>query len=197
MPSPLVRCEGVSKRFGRGAGYVLLDVSFVVFGSEAVHVRGANGSGKTTLLRLIGGVTRPTAGEVRRSAQATGWAPTHPVGGSALTARALLASAVRVHGAAPGLLDDLLVELGLNGHLDDRLGTRSAGTRRKVNVALALTAPDPALLVLDEPWAGLDAASGAALTSLIEKRCQAGSCVVFTDHGHAAALPAVTRESLR
>ena len=145
------------------------------------------------MLRLIAGATNPTSGAVVSSARAVGWAPVEPIGGASLSARALLRAAIRAQGATSGALDDVVTRLDLDGHADQRLGTRSAGTRRKVNVAFALAAPDPALLVLDEPWAALDAASADVLTSLIEERCRAGSCVVFTDHGDAATLPDMVR----
>ena len=193
MTVPLLRCDGVGKRFTQSAGYILRDVCLEVLAGEAVHVRGANGTGKTTLLRLIAGATRPTSGTVESSARAVGWSPVEPIGGSSLPASALLRAALRAQGAPSGALDDVLSRLELDGHTDQRLGTRSAGTRRKVNVAFALAAQDPAVLVLDEPWAALDAPSAEMLTSLIEERCRAGSCVVFTDHGHAATLPDTVR----
>jgi len=187
--TPMIRLEGVAKRFDRGTQPVLRDVCLEVVAGEAVHVRGANGAGKTTLLRLLAGVIRPSAGVVDRRTRAVGWAPADPIGGRALTAQTLLAAAERLHGGAPGTADDLIERLGLRGHTERRLGTLSAGNRHKVNLAFALASPDPGLLVLDEPWATLDGPAGAALTSVLEDRCRAGSAVVFTDHTRAALHP--------
>jgi ABC-type multidrug transport system ATPase subunit len=191
MPAVL-RLEGVSKRYRWGAPAVLHDVSLTVQQGEVVHVAGANGSGKTTLLRIAAGVLRATSGEVKR-APLVSWSPGAPIGGGSLDARTVLTAVRRVRGQDASSVDALVDLLELGPHVDEPLGTRSVGTRRKVNVACALLVPDPAVLVLDEPWGGLDDRAAMALVDELGRRTVNGSTVIYTDHGEAPAAPMGTR----
>jgi ABC-type multidrug transport system ATPase subunit len=191
MPTVL-RFAAVSKRYRWGAPAVLHDVTLTVQQGEVVHVAGANGSGKTTLLRIAAGVLRPTSGTVAR-ASGLSWSPGPPIGGGSLDARALLGAVARVRRMPSWSVGALIDLLELGPHADEPLGTRSVGTRRKVNVACALLVPDPAVLVLDEPWGGLDERSGLALVEELRRRTTEGSTVIYTDHGEAPATPAGTR----
>ncbi len=163
---------------------MLRGVDLTLESGDGIRLCGVNGSGKSTLLRIVAGVSKPSSGRVERAARAVGWAPSDPIGGSSLPARAVFEAGERVYKVATTTRrDELIDRLGLGGHVDAPLRTRSVGTRRKVNLAFALLAPPGALLVLDEPWAALDANAGAQLTEVLTERRADGSCVLVSDHG--------------
>ncbi|HWV86943.1 MAG TPA: ATP-binding cassette domain-containing protein [Capillimicrobium sp.] len=172
-----LRFHGVVKRYGRRAAPVLADVDLEVRPGEVVRVTGANGSGKTTLLRLAAGVSRPSAGRVERGGRA-GWAPDRLDAAPPLSARELL----RALGVAPGEAAALAERLGFAAWLDGRLAHDSSGTLHKVLLAQAL-AGDPPLLVLDEPWAGLDEDARAALATVLAERRERGAALLLSEHG--------------
>ncbi len=197
MPAAL-QLDGVVKRY-RWRGRAVLDgVTAAVEPGALVALRGPNGSGKSTLLRVAAGAAQPTRGRVRRAAR-VGYVP--ELGGDAtgLTARATLlhrartadgprASAVRAAADAAERLalgDDVLAQ---------PLAALSKGQRQRVAIAAALTG-SPALLVLDEPWSGLDAGAAAALDGLLADCRRAGVAVLVADHRPegAAAPDAVWR----
>ena len=127
---------------GWGTPLVLRDITLAVQQGECVHVAGANGSGKTTLLRIAAGVSRPSGGKVAR-ARDRSWSPTPPIGGASVSAAALV-RAFAWERAMPWSVVERLVELlALREHVDHRLGTCSAGTRRKVNGSVASSCRTP------------------------------------------------------
>ncbi|MFD7658961.1 ATP-binding cassette domain-containing protein [Actinosynnema sp. NPDC059797] len=172
----MVRLDRIGKRYGRGP-WVLRDLSLDVAPGEVVALRGGNGSGKSTLLRVAAGVTAPTTGRVTRGAS-VGYAPERFPTGVRLSAREYLRRLAAVRGAP--LRWDLVEALGFAGDPDAPVATLSKGNAQKVALVQALHATD--LLVLDEPWSGLDAAAGGVLGELVGSSAAA---VVLTDHhGH-------------
>ncbi|MEV0677616.1 ATP-binding cassette domain-containing protein [Actinosynnema sp. NPDC050436] len=147
---------------------------------ETVVVTGGNGSGKSTLLRIAAGLSRPTSGRVRRPAS-VGYLPERFPPGVALSARDYLRHLAAVRGVPARW--DLVDALGFVGDPDAPMATLSKGNTQKVALAQALTATG--LLVLDEPWSGLDAAAGAVLAGLVTG---GGPARLVTDH-HGHDLP--------
>lgn len=175
----MVRLDRIGKRYGRGP-WVLRDFSLDVAPGEVVALRGGNGSGKSTLLRIAAGVTAPSAGRVTRGAS-VGYAPERFPTGVRLSAREYLRRLAAVRGVP--VRWELVEELGFAGDPDAPVATLSKGNTQKVALVQALHATD--LLVLDEPWSGLDAAAGAALGELVTS---SRAAVVLTDHhGHDLA----------
>jgi ABC-type multidrug transport system ATPase subunit len=177
----VLELESVVKRYGRGAA-VLDGVDLRVAPGEVVEVVSANGAGKTTLLRIAVGLTRATRGRVRRSGRAA-WAPANLQEPPGLSARELL----RALGVARAEAERLAQRLAFTPWLDERLAHDSTGTLHKVVLAQAL-AHEPALVVLDEPWSGLDDAARDALAGLLREAAGAGTAVLVSQHG-AGALP--------
>lgn len=191
---PLVRVRGLGRDYGGVVALESLDLE--VSAGEAVAFVGQNGSGKTTALSLIAGRLEPTRGTVRVDG-----IDVHQRGGSdtvrslvsfipdapALYADLTVADHLQLVGMAYGVeeLDersDLLLErfgLETRQHLLPR--ELSRGMRQKTQLACALLRPF-AVLLLDEPIAGLDPSSRQALSVLLADAKQEGAVVMFSTH---------------
>lgn len=161
---PIIDVRSVTKRFGR---IVALDtVSCQVEHGEIVGLLGPNGSGKTTLIRLLGAFFPPTSGTVRVAGYDTRLSPLdvrrhvgYALEGAVLypdlTVRDFLTFVRTVKKADSRQCEAMIVQCGLDGWLDRRIGTLSKGYRQRVVLAQALIG-DPPILILDEPTAGMD-----------------------------------------
>ena len=180
-----MRLRGVGKRYGRHGRAVLTGVDLELAPREITAISGGNGSGKSTLLRILVGVTRPSEGTVHDRPRDIGYVPERFPSDERLTARSYLAHMGRLRGLstrdATRRGSDLLAQLALAGGVDTALRRLSKGNLQKVALAKALLVP-PRLLVLDEPWSGLDASAHGVLTGIIADVSNGGGIVVFTDH---------------
>lgn len=180
----VVRVDAVSKRYGRGR-WVLQDVNLEVSGGEIVVVTGGNGSGKSTLLRLLVGLSAPTCGIVSGRPAVIGYVPDRFPPNERLSAITYLTHMGRIRGlntrSAAQRAEQLMDRLALVGERNSPLRTLSKGNVQKVALAQALLVP-PQLLVLDEPWSGLDASAHGALAEILAEVAGAGGSVVLTDH---------------
>jgi branched-chain amino acid transport system permease protein len=205
----LLEVDRVTKRFG---GLVAVDaVSLSVTEGEIVAVIGPNGAGKSTLFDVISGVTDPTSGEVRlrgepihgrgqRRIAALGVSRTFQhvrlLPGMSVVENAALGAHLRGRAgvlAASWRLDRaeerrLLAEaarqverVGLGDHLHDPAATLPLGKQRTLEIARALCA-DPALLLLDEPAAGLRHLEKRALSALLRALREEGVALLLVEH---------------
>ena len=182
----MIAFHQVAKRYGLRAP-VLRDVDLELGAGAVVAVQGANGAGKSTLLRLVAGVSAPSRGRVERaSGLRTGYAPEGFAAVPGLTGHAWLRQLARVRGDAVAGEE---VAAALDAPLQRPLGALSHGQRQRVALAAAL-AGEPDVVVLDEPTAGLDEASRAALDGLLTGAAARGALVVCADH---VGLPGATR----
>jgi ABC-2 type transport system ATP-binding protein len=161
----IVRAAGARKSFGHGVWpvrrrvEVLRGADLHVCAGELVGLVGENGSGKSTLMEILVGLLARDGGEVQRPGR-LGYCPQLPMLWEKLTVAEHFALFARAYGmdddqrdsAAGGLLE----ELQFSHYRDYRVEELSGGTRQKLNLALALM-HGPALLLLDEPYAGFDA----------------------------------------
>jgi ABC-type multidrug transport system ATPase subunit len=173
-------------------------VTFDVPAGQLVALIGHNGSGKSTLLATAAGVLEPTSGRVSVSGTPAGgpvaraavsYIRDHPVLYEDLTLQEHLDYLSRLHGSTPEAHDArrIIEQLGLSNRVDDLPSTFSRGLRQKAAIAVALCRPFSVLLV-DEPFSGLDQTGRSALIDLIgEIRDQKGSVVIATHD--LAALP--------
>ena len=192
--SAVIEVLGVGHEYGSGTPWAksaLHDVNFVVQQGDGVLIHGGNGSGKSTLAWIMAGLTVPTTGACLMDGR-----PTHEqVGAVALSFQAarlqLMRSRVDLEvasaaGFSPRDEDRVAAALGVVG-LDPTLAKRridqlSGGQMRRVVLA-GLLARSPRALILDEPLAGLDAASQRGLLRLLEDlRRERGLTVVVISH---------------
>jgi len=188
-----VRFDQVSFRYARRAGWTLRAVDGAVVPGQTIVVLGRNGAGKSTLLQLAAGVLRPTRGAVRGRPLIVGWVPERFPADQPFTAGQYLRRMADVRGQSdPRVVDGWIERLLLAEHAATRLSDLSKGTAQKVGLAQALLVP-PGLLVLDEPWEGLDAVARTLIPQIVAEVTAAGGSVLVSDHrGEIADLPDAT-----
>lgn len=175
----------------RGDRRLFVDLDFTVVAGEAVHLLGANGAGKTSLLRVLAGLAPQAAGEfaivdgsrVIYLGHALGLKPE-------LTVEENLQFLVTLTGQpAQRSIDEALQSVGIARYFDARLGSLSAGQKRRVALARLLLEP-AGLWLLDEPFAALDVHAGAWLCQQVDAFVSAGGSVLLTSHQRVAtAMP--------
>ena len=183
--------EGATKRFGTHTA--LHPTNLIIPRGQAVLLVGANGAGKSTLLRLMAGLCRPSEGRVRlngRDPQRTpevraeiGLLSHQTLLYNELTARENLRFFAQLYG-----LDNpdrrLVVALGavgLNERLDQRVGSFSRGMKQRLAIARTIL-HCPSILLLDEPFTGLDSSASAALHRLVLRFRQEGHTCILVVH---------------
>jgi ABC-2 type transport system ATP-binding protein len=181
----------LTRRFG---DVVALDrVSFAVAGGQMVGFVGPNGAGKTTAMRIVLGVLQADSGEVRwrgRTVDATlrrrfGYMPEERGLYQKMRVLDQLVYLGKLHGldarqARARSLRTIEV-LGVADRVNDRTETLSLGNQQRVQLAAAL-AHEPELLVLDEPFSGLDPVGVDTLAVVLREQAEAGVPVVFSSH---------------
>jgi ABC-type multidrug transport system ATPase subunit len=187
---PVLAVEGVTKAFAAGPPWhrrrvdVLRGASLEVGPGELVGLVGENGSGKSTLMQIIVGLLARDGGSVAHSGR-LGYCPQQPLLWDKLT----VAEHFELFGQAYELGDEiaaaardaLLDELGFARYVDYRVESLSGGTRQKLNLALALL-HEPALLLLDEPYAGFDWETYLRFWDMAEVRRAEGMGILIVSH---------------
>jgi ABC-type multidrug transport system ATPase subunit len=184
MAAPLLEATGVRVR--RGRRVVLGAVDVELSPGALVHLTGANGSGKTSLLRVLAGLAAPAGGRLRRPA-ACAFVPERVVLAAALRPREWLGAMRALRGLAPVDATPSLEAAGLDpAVLDEPAARLSKGMLQRIALIEALDAGCPVLL-LDEPFAGLDRDGRAWLARELAERADEGAGVLLTDHAGDAA----------
>ena len=192
-PVPLLRIEGLTKRYG---AVTALDSLSAEVPEGRVGVVGANGAGKTTLFRILLGLARPTEGSVEVSGVSVaddpiavrtrlGYMPEH----ECLPLDQTAADVVATFGELGGLparvarqrASDVLDLVGLDEARFRSIGGFSTGMRQRAKLAQALVG-DPALVLLDEPTAGLDPAGREEMLTLVARLGGFGISVLMSTH---------------
>jgi sodium transport system ATP-binding protein len=199
MSAPAVVVETLSKIFGATAA--VAELSFAIAPGEIYGLLGPNGAGKTTTLRILAGILVPTRGRVEVAGMDVAAEPlavrrrlgflTHTTGlYPRLSGRELLGYFARLHGldrkAAATRIAALAGALELSGFFDRRCEALSTGERQRLSIARAVL-HDPAVLVLDEPTAGLDVLASRFLRDFVRAERDRGKAVVFSTHYLAEA----------
>ncbi len=211
VTSPVVELTDVSFAYRAGVR-VLEDVSLTVASGEFVAIAGPNGGGKSTLLRLVLGLERTTAGGVRVFGAPPGRAPaglriaflpqrSRLVGEAPVTVREVVSTGRLAAAGFWGplrrrdraVVDRAIATVGLDGRAGAPLRTLSGGLQQRALIAKALAA-EPALLVLDEPTTGVDAASQESFGSLLaDLRERLGVTILYVSHEFGAVEDVVDR----
>ncbi len=187
-----IEVQNLSKSFGPHVA--LAGVTLSVSAGEFVTLVGPNGAGKTTLLRILATLLRPTAGtfriggldpardgpEIRRR---IGFLSHRTLLYDDLTAEQNLRFYARLYNLpdASARIDELLGRVGLADRRHDRVRTFSRGMQQRLAVARAVL-HRPSILLLDEPYTGLDPQAADALSALLGELAGAGCTVLLTTH---------------
>jgi ABC-2 type transport system ATP-binding protein len=187
----VLELEGLSKRYG---DVVALDgLSFTVQPAQMFGFVGTNGAGKTTAMRIVLGVLEPDAGQVRWQGRVVnaairrrfGYMPEERGLYPKMRVRRHLEYLAELHGAdsqrASESATRWMDELGVGERANDRVETLSLGNQQRVQLAAALV-HNPELLVLDEPFSGLDPVGVDALAHALQARVDDGVPVIFSSH---------------
>lgn len=189
----MIRCEDL--HFGYGSKPILRGVDLQVRRGELVALLGRNGAGKSTTLRLLGGLLRPNSGAIR----VAGLDPASPAARRCvglmpdglglfeeLTLEEQLVLVGRLHGLSRRECDSRIQELadllGLHGeHLWCAARVASHGTRKKAALAMTLL-PDPEVMLLDEPFEGVDPSGVRRIEELFLTLAARGRTILFSAH---------------
>jgi heme exporter protein A len=203
MLGPVIESDGVGRRFASVAA--LHGVTLRVTAGEAVAVFGPNGAGKTTLLRVLATLLRPSEGTLRlfgRPARDAGVYARRHMGFLShksflypdLTPAQNLDFYARMFGvpARAERVRDLLDQVGLLGWAHRPVRALSRGLEQRCALARALV-HDPELLLLDEPFSGLDVDAATMLSELLHQARGRGTTVLMTTHDIARGFEICTR----
>lgn len=191
MSPPALETHTLVRRFGHATAVAGVDLS--LRRGDCLAVFGPNGAGKTTLLRLMAGLLKPTSGTVRvRGEDLRGNAAARARVGlishqsmlyRSLSAHENVTFAARLYGmvnpaAAAG---DALRRMRILDRADAPVRALSRGMQQRVSIARAIV-HRPTVVLLDEPYTGLDAAGGAALTDMLRELRAGDATLVLVTH---------------
>ncbi len=199
--------RSIAKAYDRRA--VLHDVSLSVDRGEVVGLLGPNGAGKTTCFYSVMGLVKPDAGRImldgqditdlpmyRRAILGLGYLPQETSIFRGLSVEQNILAVLEVSEPDAEVrgerLERLLAEFGLTGLRDSPAMALSGGERRRCEIARALAA-DPSIMLLDEPFAGIDPISIADIRELVRELKQRDIGVLITDHNVRETLDIVDR----
>ncbi|HEV3227005.1 MAG TPA: ABC transporter ATP-binding protein [Acidimicrobiales bacterium] len=190
MAEPMLEAHGASKSYGDLVALAPLDLT--IARGDIVALVGHNGSGKSTFLRLTAGTLELTDGSIEvngaaagssASRAATSFVPDDPVLYDDLSVREHLSYVAALHGvdASAEAIDEIIDRFGLLHRADDLPARFSRGLRQKTSLALGVVRPFELLLV-DEPFVGLDATGKIALLEVLEELHGSGHTIVVATH---------------
>jgi heme exporter protein A len=196
---PAIELAGLRREFGERTALDGIDLRLEH--GQSLALLGPNGSGKSTLLRILAGLLRPSAGEVRvlgaplpketyRLRGRVGYLGHEPLLYRDLSSRENLALAAALHGLEPAQaaarIERLLEAVQMERRGDDRIAELSAGMRQRIDICRAVL-HEPQLLLLDEPDAHLDSQARELVAPLIAVDQDRTRVVVSHDRERAAA----------
>lgn len=199
----LLACRGLTKSFGATRALRGVDLEL---GAGAFALVGGNGAGKSTLLRVLGTLMRPDTGELSidgldarkdalKARARLGYVGHESMLDPVLTLRENLWFFGRLYGVAEtaARAEDLIARFAASAFADTPVSDLSRGQEQAAALCRALM-HQPAVLLLDEPSTGLDAAAQQRLAELIRLEADRGACVLFSTHD--ATLAPVAQRTL-
>ena len=175
--SLLIKADNISYKINESK--LFSGISFALNNNEALHIMGSNGSGKSTLIRILGGISEPSKGNITKK---------EDLKISYLGHKNALKSYLSVRDNLDLLdlmdnkqIDNLLTKFDLMNKLDVTLGNLSFGQQKKIAL-LRIFINDADLILLDEPFVGLDIEMCEILSDHLNKKVEQGSGLIFTSH---------------
>jgi len=205
---PILEAVGLQKTYGRRR--VVDGVNLQVGQAEIVGLLGPNGAGKSTSFRMICGMVEPDRGHVylggrdvtnwpmfRRAKDGRmGYLPQEPSVFKKLTVEQNISSLLELLGmdraSRKTRTQELLEEFNITHIRKSRAGGLSGGERRRLEIARCLVS-DPRIVMLDEPFAGIDPVTVQSIQGVIKQLCDSGISVLITDHAAREILETVQR----
>jgi lipopolysaccharide export system ATP-binding protein len=201
---------GIRKRYGERE--VVKGISLSVHAGEIVGLLGPNGAGKTTTFYSLAGFVTPEDGQIQidgedvtrlpmyqRARRGLGYLAQEPTVFRGLTVeenlRAVLERTIKSRIDQMRRVKELLEEFGLWEKRRQKAGTMSGGEKRRLEVARAMI-HDPKIIMLDEPFVGIDPITVSELKGMIIKLKDRGIGVLITDHNVRETLPIIERAYL-
>jgi len=188
--APLLAASGIEKSYRRGVWplrrehQVLRGAGLALYPGEVAGLVGENGAGKSTLMKILVGALAPDAGSVTRNGL-LGYCPQDPVVYERLTCDEHFELFGHAYGMTPAdarrSARGLYAALGFERYAATQAAQLSGGTLAKLNLGLALL-PDPAVLLLDEPYSGFDFDTYLKFWELVAERREAGRSVLIISH---------------
>ncbi len=203
----IIETKNLVKIYGQRK--VVDDVSLLVEQGTIVGLLGPNGAGKTTTFYMVVGITKPDSGSVlldgqdigqmsmyQRARLGIGYLPQEASVFRKMTVEENLMSILETtslsHDEQVRKMNELIDEFGI-GHIRGSLGTAlSGGERRRVEIARSLVT-DPAFILLDEPFAGIDPIAVADIQAMIAHLAKRGIGILITDHNVRETLSIVDK----
>jgi heme ABC exporter ATP-binding subunit CcmA len=175
--SLLIQADNLSYKINESK--LFSGISFALNNNEALHIMGSNGSGKSTLIRILGGISEPSKGNITKK---------EDLKISYLGHKNALKSYLSVRDNLDLLdlmdkeqIDNLLTKFNLMNKLDVTLGNLSFGQQKKIAL-LRIFINEADLILLDEPFVGLDTEMCEILSEHLNKKVEEGSGLIFTSH---------------
>ena len=201
----VLQADGLTRSFG--GRRAVHDVTLDLDAGECLALFGPNGAGKTTLLRLLAGLLKPTAGTARINGQLlrgdasaraqVGFISHQSMLYGPLTVRENVELAARLYGLRDhaAAATEALREMRVLDRADSPVRSLSRGLQQRVSIARAMV-HRPRVLLLDEPYTGLDALGAATLTGMLARLRADGATLVLVTHNIAEGLEVATQAAV-
>ena len=202
---PAIQVDALTRTFGRRVA--IRGLTFAVNDGECLALFGPNGAGKTTLLRILAGLLRPTSGAAHIGGiKLPGGAHARAVVGlishqsmlySALTARENVEFTARLYGIESPRRAAMraLQRMRLEERAESPVRSLSRGMQQRVSIARAIV-HEPRVVLLDEPYTGLDETGAGALTAALESLKSSGAALVLVTHHLGEGLALATHTAI-
>lgn len=188
MTDQIISASGLVKQYSKKGRPAVDHVDLRLGPEEIVAVVGHNGAGKSTLFDMLGGLIRPTAGNVVLNVERSriGWCPQREIVDWSLTVRQNIALGLELRqpdlrGGLRSSVGQVASALKLTEHLDRTAETLSGGELRRTQIARAM-AGDPDLMILDEPTTGLDPEGVEVVFGYLDSRRSKGASALISTH---------------